>query len=1609
MQKPGFTIAAVLLSMISISSGLEFYGTYTCYAQYEMWDATTNGTLSFQFKTSEKEGLLAYMDDGGQYDFLELKVTEGHVRLRFRIGDSAQTVMVGDDVNDNTWHTVEVIRNYQKTTLVVDSQRKTGASIDQEETTLTSKSDLFFGGIPRRTRLTALALPSVMFDTRFKGHIRNIFYGLGAGRWKNPNFLSEEDTKEATTDVCPKNNPCLNNGLCISNDLGATCDCAGTGYEGETCKLVASASVSTFDGQSYFSYDLSKKRISSQEDSIQFEFRTQNPNGLILQSGYEYDYVYFGIEDGELVFAMNLGSGPYVGRVSNNGKTFSDNKWHKVVMTRKTQEITIDIDAAILDEPITLTGRTVGSFASFTSDTTFYVGGAPDPSKLYGSTSSNGFVGCLKEVIYYSNSLALELSTLARKGDSFISISGDVAFSCQDVDPVTFITPEAYIAVDKWDAKMSGSLSYRFRTNEPNGVLMYNNGEKAMPDYFAMELLDGYLNMILDLGSGTIKMKCHRDRLDDGQWHFVRVERFKREGSVQVDDETMPFRVSGNSDQLDLEGSLFIGGIDDSSTSKMLPREMWSGMLGYGFVGCMRDLNMNGKSVDLADIARSTAAPDIGFYCESRPPQCNINPCRNGGICSEGWNRFICDCSSTRYIGETCFEDATTVSFDGTQYLRVLMQNESRTEAEEISLRFKTQRAYGLLMATTFKSGYDTLMLELDSGKVKLQVNLGDGVTELFAGEGLNDMEWHTVNVVRKLQDVSLAVDDEEPIRGSSVPAGVDIAGNNRILEFSAIEIGALSDKSREDLVNAPSNFLGHMEQFILNDNKFFEMAKKGTTINIVVTATFDNKDDQIISDPVTFKSAEDFVMLSPPDTYPVLNIFFQFRTVEPNGLILFNEGDGKDFLAVELVDGYIQYVFNTGDKTNDMRANTVTRMNNNQWHEVTITRDNRDNQVLKVDDATTLAQSASSSRHIDLTENMRVGGMEAHLWDSLPEKVLSRSGYLGCLASLDLNGKVPDLIEDALNEDVKKVLGRGCEAPSKPCAPDSCQNRGECYQMWNDFTCDCDMTTYTGEQCEIRGTRATFGKDGGIVTFTYPEGERPGPEADMLALGFRTKSANAVLARIDSDASKDFIELEIDGSGTLFVVYNLGGDNHPIGDITMKVNDGKYHVVRFYRNGGNSTLQIDGNPVIKKTVTSDQLRICNAQTFVKLGARGNTGGRSKRELDRSFVGTLQGVNFNGIKVLDLGLSNDPRVEIDGDVRINEPMLVPETTTVPRPNTRPMIPKKSGRVTDPMEPTPTDDDIYIEPEPGSGCDGDDEDDCDGSGDERTPKPVKPPTTTATVLTTTPSVTTKAVVMTTTPRITTMMSTAKPTIQPAPVITTPMMPESTPEPVEPEGSGMCDGPDDEDCNTEMSGSGDNETEIVVPEIKTTTMPVKSTTRTTEAPLPEPGVETTIKQVMTPVKTQPPVPEAESTMKTEMSGEKDITTKPAMVTPKMSKPPMAETEPMKPDMTSALPEANTDGAIAGPMSSSGGMGKTAMVVGIVAAVCIAVLILLYAIYKYRNRNEGSYRIDESRNYSYGTPSNTVIMPNANGTLYNGKDKDASVNKPLMKKQDSREWYV
>lgn len=57
--------------------------------------------------------------------------------------------------------------------------------------------------------------------------------------------------------------------------------------------------------------------------------------------------------------------------------------------------------------------------------------------------------------------------------------------------------------------------------------------------------MDGHLYAHIDLGSGPIKVKASKKRVDDGKWHDVSLQRDRKEGHVKVDDNTTKFITPG--------------------------------------------------------------------------------------------------------------------------------------------------------------------------------------------------------------------------------------------------------------------------------------------------------------------------------------------------------------------------------------------------------------------------------------------------------------------------------------------------------------------------------------------------------------------------------------------------------------------------------------------------------------------------------------------------------------------------------------------------------------------------------------------------------------------------------------------------------------------------------------------------------------------------------------------------------------------------------------------------------------------------------------------------------------------------------------------------------
>ncbi|XP_028830487.1 neurexin-1-beta-like isoform X6 [Denticeps clupeoides] len=571
-------------------------------------------------------------------------------------------------------------------------------------------------------------------------------------------------------------------------------------------------------------------------------------------------------------------------------------------------------------------------------------------------------------------------------------------------------------------------------------------------------------------------------------------------------------------------------------------------------------------------------------------------------------------------------------------------------------------------------------------------------------------------------------------------------------------------------------------------------------------------------------------------------------------------------------------------------------------------------------------------------------------------------------------------------------------------------------------------------------GTTYIFGRGGALITYTWPPNDRPSTRADRLAVGFSTQLKEAVLVRVESaQGLGDYLEVHIE-RGRVGVIFNVGTDDIMIEESAVMVSDGKYHVVRFTRSGGNATLQVDNQPVIERFPSGSfdndrlaiarqripfrlgrvvdewllekgrQLTIFNSQAFIKIGGT---------EKGRHFQGQISGLYYNGLQVLKLAAEGDPNVQVHGNLRLvgDVPSVLTTDTTSTTPladmsttimeTTTTMATTTTRKQRSPTmrdSVTQNTDDLLVA---SAECPSDDEDldECEpGIGGELvlpiiTVDSLDPPSiaTRFPVIPPPPTYRPFLTLLETTKESLTLHNGRPPC---------PLDQEDCEEPIEVSafGSGEMTESDDEDYykNSPLvtdrmvlppppaaEGGMPNSRDHQFSRPPNSHRPPLSSTPTANpeqiGPRLKPGSHIPAGKMNT--RDQVLLPPVHPSSNSEHPGGR------SRHIPGITYPPN-----FLPESTS--PDRGSPGAVEVIRESS---STTGMVVGIVAAAALCILILLYAMYKYRNRDEGSYQVDQSRNYI----SNSATQ--SNGTLVKEKQTGTAKTATKNKKNKDKEYYV
>ncbi|XP_012496971.1 PREDICTED: contactin-associated protein-like 4 [Propithecus coquereli] len=321
-------------------------------------------------------------------------------------------------------------------------------------------------------------------------------------------------------------------------------------------------------------------------------------------------------------------------------------------------------------------------------------------------------------------------------------------------------------------------ISLKFKTMQSDGILLHREGPNG--DHITLQLRRGKLFLLINSGEAKLPSipvlinLTLGSLLDDQHWHSVLIQRLGKQVNFTVDEHRRHFHAQGEFNYLDLGYEISFGGIPAPGKSVSFPHK--------NFHGCLENLYYNG--VDIIDLAKQQkpqiiAMGNVSFSC-SQPQSMPVT--------------FL---SSRSYLA---------------------LPGSSGEDEVSATFQFRTWNKAGLLLFSDLQLVSGGLLLVLNDGKLKLNLyQPGKLPSDITAGAGLNDGQWHSVSLSAKRNHLSVAVDG---LVASAAPS----LGPEQFYSSGTYYFGGCPDKSFGSKCKSPlGGFQGCM-RLISISNKVVDL-----------------------------------------------------------------------------------------------------------------------------------------------------------------------------------------------------------------------------------------------------------------------------------------------------------------------------------------------------------------------------------------------------------------------------------------------------------------------------------------------------------------------------------------------------------------------------------------------------------------------------------------------------------------------------------------------------------------------------------------------------------------------------------------------------------------
>ncbi|XP_053557251.1 chondroitin sulfate proteoglycan 4 [Bombina bombina] len=363
----------------------------------------------------------------------------------------------------------------------------------------------------------------------------------------------------------------------------------------------------SFYGESYI---VLRNVESFSKFSLQLSFRTYKPYGLLFLAAGKTEYCLVELLLGRVQVKINFGEGEHV-LLIEQGPRLDDLEWHPITLNHENAEVTLVVDN-VYKASVKMHGR--GYKLSVQHG--LYVGGLGELRVPYIKSSNDHFRGCLEYVVFNEHELLSSLRSYpGLKSVYEVSLGCSDEFFVGEEDPISFFSSKSYIALPSWNVGEGGTWECVLQASTGRGLVLYHSGFEG--EFISLEIQDWIVKVYYGKGKDIVQLSS-LSRITEDKWHFIKLKITAKHLYLTLDNGTAQMPLTSHTKTLQLNGPLYIGGVDDATRPQVirLGLSAVSGKFGKGgsFKGCMKSIKTNTVKYGLKNVLSSK---DVSPGCKT--------------------------------------------------------------------------------------------------------------------------------------------------------------------------------------------------------------------------------------------------------------------------------------------------------------------------------------------------------------------------------------------------------------------------------------------------------------------------------------------------------------------------------------------------------------------------------------------------------------------------------------------------------------------------------------------------------------------------------------------------------------------------------------------------------------------------------------------------------------------------------------------------------------------------------------------------------------------------------------------------------------------------------